>query len=80
MEFDIKKEIKKRGLSVQEIAERMGISKIGLSQHINRNPTIDTLKRIADAIGCDVSDFFDKKNEDILKCPHCGKEINIKIE
>ena len=35
MSLRIKEVIKEKGLSVQELADRMGISRVGLSQHIN---------------------------------------------
>lgn len=82
MALNIKKAIKSRGLEVKEIAARMGITPIGLSQHINGNPSVEVLQRIANAIGCDVSELFDapSRNEGIITCPHCGKPITIKAE
>ena len=56
--FDIKKELKLKGMSVQELADRLGISRVTLSTHINGKPTIKMLERIAEAIGCQVKDFF----------------------
>lgn len=78
--MDIKKVIKSKGLTVKEVAARMGIAKENLSVHINGNPSVQVLERIADAVGCEVGDFFEKSANDSLSCPHCGKKINIKIE
>lgn len=78
--MDIKKVIKSKGLTVKEVAARMGIAKENLSVHINGNPSVQVLERIADAVGCEVGDFFEKSANDYLSCPHCGKKINIKIE
>ena len=36
--MDIKRAIKANGLTVKEVAERMGITPVGLSQHINGAP------------------------------------------
>ena len=50
----LKKERETRGLSLAEVAERSGIDTSGLSQLENEpsaNPTLDTLMRIAEAIG-----------------------------
>lgn len=84
--MDIKRVIKSRNLEVREVAKKMGITPTGLSQHINGNPSVEVLKRIADAIGCKVVDFFmdelgeQEQKKPIYVCPHCGKELNIKIE
>lgn len=40
MALRIKDVIKDKSLSVQELAEKMGISRVGLSQHINGNPQL----------------------------------------
>lgn len=79
MALNIKKVIKERGLEVKEVAARMGITPTGLSQHINGNPSVEVLERIAKAIGCDISELFEPVSTRIT-CPHCGKEIHVKIE
>lgn len=78
MALNIKKAISDRGLTSKEIAEKMGISPVGLSQHINGNPTVEVLGRIAIAIGCEVEDLFDQGVK--LQCPHCGNNLSVKIE
>lgn len=59
--MDIKGAIKAHGLTVKEVAERMGITSVGLSQHINGNPSVEVLQRIASAVGCEVGEFFGKR-------------------
>ena len=78
----IKEAMKRYGTSVNEIAEKMGISRVTLSTHITGNPSTEVLLRIADAIGCPVTDLFEQPKKDALtiNCPHCGKDITIKIE
>lgn len=61
--MDIKRVIKANKLTVKEVAEIMGITPIGLSQHINGNPSVEVLERIAAAIGCEVGDFFDNSGD-----------------
>ncbi|MFV0392076.1 MAG: helix-turn-helix domain-containing protein [Paludibacteraceae bacterium] len=58
--LQIKEVIKSNGLTNKEVANRMNISEVGLSQHINGNPSYNVLVRIADAIGVDVSELFAK--------------------
>ncbi len=78
----IKEAIKEHGTSINEVAEKMGISRFTLSTHVNGNPSTEILLRIADAIGCPVTDLFDRPKKDSLSltCPHCGKDINLKID
>lgn len=82
MPLRIKEAIKERGTTVQDLAERMGITRVGLSQHINGNPSVEVLERIAFALGCPVTELFEQPKSGIasLSCPHCGKSINIKAE
>lgn len=50
----LKREREQRGVSLSELAERSGINKSNLSRlenDINANPTLETLVRIARAIG-----------------------------
>ncbi len=76
----IKEAIKEHGTSINEVAEKMGISRFTLSTHVNGNPSTEILLRIADAIGCPVTELFEQPKTDslTLSCPHCGKNINIK--
>ena len=80
MALNIKKTIKENGLTSIEVAKRMNITTVGLSQHINGNPSVESLERIAKAIGVDISELFDKtQNTSNLVCPHCGKPIKIDV-
>ena len=74
MALNIKQAMKKRGLLAKEVAARMGVSDAALAQHVNGNPSVATLQKIATAIGCDVAELFDPLPPSI-RCPHCGKEI-----
>lgn len=58
MALRIKELIKEKGTTVKELAQKMGISNVGLSQHINGNPSVEVLERIASALGVDISELF----------------------
>ena len=77
MGLNIKKTIKEYGLEVQEVAKRMEITPTGLSQHINGNPSVEVLDRIAKAIICDVSELFEHPDSDTITCPNCGKKFKM---
>lgn len=84
--MDIKKVIKEKGYTIQDVATRIGVNRVTLTLTLQGNPTYNKLKQIADAIDCDVMDFF--KDEATrqpqpahgFSCPHCGKAINVEIK
>ena len=78
--MNIKEVIKSKGLTAKEVAERMDITPVGLSQHINGNPSVEVLERIADAIGCKVGDFFESSDDNTITCPNCGAELKLNAE
>ena len=72
---------KEQGVSLSELASRLGIQYQSLYDSINGNPTLKRLQDIAFHLGVSVKDLFaDESNSDAIKCPHCGKPLNIKIE
>lgn len=78
MALNIKQAIKSYGLTSKEVAERAGMTAVNLSYHINGNPSVEILNRIAAAIGCDVVELFDQKKPTIT-CPHCQQTISLDI-
>ncbi len=73
----IKEAIKAHGLSVEQVAKRMGILPSALSQSINGNPTVEKLEKIAAAIGCTPSELLALPTNTIT-CPHCGTVLEIR--
>lgn len=47
-----------RGSSIREVARKMEMKPSTLQATIDRNPTISTLRKIAEAAGCQVAEFF----------------------
>jgi transcriptional regulator with XRE-family HTH domain len=78
--MDIKSIIKQKGLTMEDVAERMGISRVTLSQTLSGNPTMSTLQRIADALGCKVGEFFldELEEKNFIVCPKCGARFELK--
>ena len=53
-----KEVIKEKGMTIEEVAKKMGITKGSLSAALNGNPTVSYLTRVANAIDCDIRDLF----------------------
>lgn len=86
MELKVKDICKEKGILFKELAERIGISDVGLRKQVQGNPSIKTLETIAAALGVEVWELLVSRDE-ILPgttngsvCPHCGKPITIKLE
>ncbi len=62
-DFRIAEILKSRGMTQTDLAEKMGISRVGLSKAINGNTTITTLRKIAVALGVDVVELFAKRGD-----------------
>ena len=63
MSLRIKEVIKEKGLTVQTLAERMGINRVGLSNHINGNPSVAVLEKIAAALEVPIQDLFARNDQ-----------------
>ena len=61
---DLSKVIKEHGFTIQQVADSIGLQRSSLANTIGGNPTVETMRKIADAIGCDIADFFaDESNK-----------------
>ena len=63
MELRIKELCKEKGLTLQQVAEYMGVNRVSLSNSINGNPTIGTLEKVAAALGVEVTELFAKRGD-----------------
>ena len=80
----IKEALKQRGLKQNDLAERLGINRVSLSRLLSdkNDMRISTIKKIADAIGCDVAEFFtpaETEDHNTITCPHCGEKLVINL-
>ena len=72
----IKELLRERNMTQVDLANKLGVTKITLSQNITRNNwTLAKLEEIAAALECRVIDLFDNSYE--ISCPHCGHTIEI---
>ena len=80
----IKEALKKRELTQIDLAERLGINRVSLSRLLSdkNDMRVSTIKKLADAIGCDVAEFFtpaDTADHNVITCPHCGAKLEINL-
>ena len=54
---------RKAGITQTELAERIGLSRVGLSKAINGNPTVGTLEKIANALDVELWEFFNSSTD-----------------
>nr|DAS71793.1 MAG TPA: Helix-turn-helix XRE-family like protein [Caudoviricetes sp.] len=83
----IKEILKEKGLTVNQLADMLEISRQALSKQIQGKMLVETAQRIAEALDVPMWQLFAspeevraKKDGLSLTCPHCGKDINIKVE
>lgn len=65
----LREEREKRGLSMNVVAQRSGLSHsiVSLVERDLRNPTLDTLLRIAEVIEVDLGDILTRARKEISK-------------
>lgn len=92
MHIDIRRTIQAHNRQLKDIAECLMMSRQSLHFQIQQGDkvTTETLKRIAEVLGCSVLDFYYTDETDIKKdnegnifevvCPHCKKVVTITRE
>lgn len=66
-----------KGITLAELAERLGVKYQSLSKAINQDyPQLQTLERIATELECSLVDIIGGDGSTI-QCPHCGKKIRL---
>ena len=84
MDIDIKSAAKLRGVTILELANRLGVSRQTghyYCEQGDKNP-LAQLERIAAALGVQVVDLFERPADESPTgvCPHCGKPIRIHLD
>lgn len=78
MDYRIKEILKEKGLTMEQLAGMLDITRITLTRNINGNPTVDTLKKIAVALGVPFTDLFEQPKQNVITCPKCGIRLEVK--
>lgn len=61
--MNISRVIKDYGYTLADVAEKIGVARGTLANTVTNNPTYKTMRAIAQAVGCQVSDFFADETE-----------------
>lgn len=76
----VKQICKARGLSLAEVAAKIGVPASSLSQIMRGNPTLSKLTAIAEALDVPVSELLaDGEVKAKVRCPHCGQTFPVSI-
>ena len=82
MSFQLKRVMTERGLNITELAKLTGITNANISNmlHGKTSPNLDTLERIAAALGVESWELLKEKDVDdsFVKCPKCGARLELK--
>ena len=81
----IKDILKERGITINELAEKMGLNRVTLSTQINGTANSASYEKIADALDVPMWQLFASSQEvqetkNTITCPHCGKPIELKVK
>ncbi|VBB48204.1 DNA-binding helix-turn-helix protein [uncultured Paludibacter sp.] len=61
MELRIKEICKEKGITIGELAEKIGMMRESLSRTINGNPTLESLEKISNALDVPITELFAQK-------------------
>ena len=86
MELRVKEITKSKGLTMQQLSEKLGVTRDTLTRNVNGNPTIETLSKIATALEVPIWQLLASpeevqlpSNDHSVKCPHCGSEFPVSV-
>lgn len=75
--FRILELCKEKGITQKDLAEKIGMTPVGLAKAASGNPTVETLEKIAAGLCVPVTELFAPKSNTIV-CPKCGTVLEVK--
>lgn len=76
MNYRIKEVCRQKGLMMKDLAEKLGMTEVGLSKSLNGNPTVSRLEEIAKVLGVNFMELFEQESGTIT-CPKCGTKFKM---
>lgn len=85
MIHNIKNKMQQQGVTSAWLAKETGLSKVAISNILTgkSSPSIENMIKIANALKTDINSLVygdSPITTPMILCPHCGKELSIKIE
>ena len=72
MALKIKELCKEKHITMAEIAAKIGINPVTLSQSLSGNPTLSRLQEVADILNVEVPELFERNRKEIYGCLYVG--------
>ncbi|MBO5546204.1 MAG: helix-turn-helix transcriptional regulator [Bacteroidales bacterium] len=81
IELRIKDLCREKGIGISELADKIGMSRVSIGNFIARRqwPSSEAIRKIADALGVEVSELFAPRRN-TFTCPNCGAEISVTLQ
>ena len=78
MKSRIKELLKEQGMTMNDLAEKIGVAQASLSRMLgeNGNPTYDMLVKMVTALGMEMQDLF-ASDRTRITCPKCGARFKL---
>lgn len=81
----IKELLKEKNITQQELADKLGVTRVSIVKTLAGNPSQETLERIANALDVPMWQLFAspqelQKENHSLVCPKCGTPLELKIK
>ncbi len=78
MSLRVKEICKERNIQLKDLADKLGITPVSLTQSLNGNPTLSRLTEIAIILDVEVADLFsDRSKEDVHGCIYVKGKPNL---
>lgn len=80
MELRIKEILKEKKITAISLAETVGMAQPSMSNIVNGKvmPSVETLERVAVALGVPFTDLFEQPQQNVITCPKCGTRLEVK--
>lgn len=72
MELRVKEVCKAKGVTMKDLASKVGMHPVNLSTALSRNPTLSTLQKIADALAVEPVELIERSEPLVCGCVRIG--------